>query len=192
MGPSATARFGTGDLVTRAVANTADAGAAPGALAVAAASLAAPVGAVVALGLIDPWLAVAFLASVPALWSLLIRALRPRASSDGSARYQQAQGEIAARLIEALGGARTVAAAATTDRETARVLRPLPELDPAGIPRSGGCRAAPPPRPCCWSRCCRSRCSPSPDCVSRTVALTVGDLLAASPATPSSPPGSAC
>ncbi len=126
VGPRATARFGTGDLVTRVVANTADAGAVPGALAVAVAALVAPAGAVVALGLTDPWLAVTFLAALPALF-FLTRTFA-RASGDASARYQRAQGEIAGRLTEAIGGARTVAAAATTDRETARVLQPLPEL----------------------------------------------------------------
>lgn len=126
VGPRATARFGTGDLVTRAVANTSDAGAVPGALASAFASLATPVGAIVALGLTDPWLAVTFLAGVPALFRLT-RSFA-RATGDGSARYQRAQGEIASRLSEAIGGARTVTAAATTERETARILEPLPEL----------------------------------------------------------------
>lgn len=130
VGPRTTGRFGTGDLVTRAVANSADVGVVPGALAVALASLAAPVGAIVALGLTDPWLAVTFLAGTPALF-LLTRAFT-RASGDSSARYQQAQGRIADRLTEAIGGARTVAAAATTERETARVLAPLPELSRQG------------------------------------------------------------
>ncbi len=129
-GPGATRRLGAGDLVTRAVANTADAGAVPGALAGAASCLVTPVGALVALGLTDIWLAAVFVAGVPAL-VLLTRAFA-RATGDASARYQRAQGEIAARLSEAIGGARTVAAAGTHDRERRRVLRPLPELGVQG------------------------------------------------------------
>ncbi|MGW2370386.1 ABC transporter ATP-binding protein [Streptomyces sp. NPDC001667] len=129
-GPRATARFAPGDLVTRLVGNAADAGTAPGTLAQAAASAVAPLGGIVALGLIDPWLAVAFLAGAPLL-ALLLRALA-RASSDCVARYQRLQGDIAGRLVEAVGGARTIAAAGTADRERERILEPLPGLSGQG------------------------------------------------------------
>ncbi|KAB7847251.1 ABC transporter ATP-binding protein [Streptomyces mobaraensis] len=129
-GPRATADAPPGDLVTRLVGNTADAGAAPGALAAAVASAAGPLGGVVALALIDPWLAVAFLAGAPLL-VLLLRAFA-RASTDCAARYQRLQGDIAGRLAEALTGARTIAAAGTADRERARILRPL-----SGLSRQG-------------------------------------------------------
>ncbi|WKU44633.1 ABC transporter ATP-binding protein [Streptomyces sp. VNUA116] len=129
-GPRAAGRFPPGDLVTRAVGNAADTGTAPATLAHAAASVAGPVGGIVALGLIDPWLAVAFLAGAPLLAALL-RAFT-RASTDSVARYQQHQGDIAARLVEALGGARTIAAAGTADRERARILEPLPRLSRQG------------------------------------------------------------
>ena len=66
---------------------------------------------IVALGLTDPWLAAAFLLGAPPL-VLLVRRFA-RASSDAVARYQDAQGRIAARLLEALGGVRTIAAAGT-------------------------------------------------------------------------------
>ncbi|WTR17213.1 ABC transporter ATP-binding protein/permease [Streptomyces sp. NBC_00138] len=128
-GPPA-AREGGGDLVTRLVGNAADAGAAPTAAAALPAGLAVPLGGIVALGLTDPWLAVAFLAGAPPL-ILLVRRFA-HASSDSIARYQDAQGRIAARLVEALGGARTIAAAGTEERENARVLAPLPELSGQG------------------------------------------------------------
>ncbi|MFE0044026.1 ABC transporter ATP-binding protein [Streptomyces albireticuli] len=130
VGPRATARFAPGDLVTRLVGNAADVGTAPGTLAGSVASVAAPLGGVVALGLIDPWLAVGFLAGAPLL-ALLLRAFA-RASGDCAAEYQRLQGEIAGRLVEAVGGARTIAAAGTARRETARVLAPLPGLSHQG------------------------------------------------------------
>ncbi|ARZ70361.1 ABC transporter ATP-binding protein/permease [Streptomyces sp. HU2014] len=129
-GPRATARFAPGDLVTRLVGNAADVGTAPGTLAGSAAAVAAPLGGVLALGLIDPWLAVGFLAGAPLL-ALLLRAFA-RASGDCAAEYQRLQGEIAGRLVEAVGGARTIAAAGTARRETARVLAPLPGLSHQG------------------------------------------------------------
>ncbi|MGK5730497.1 ABC transporter transmembrane domain-containing protein [Streptomyces sp. URMC 124] len=129
-GPQVTGRFPPGDLVTRLVGNAADTGTAPATLAHAAASVAGPVGGIVALGLIDPWLALAFLAGAPLL-AVLLRAFT-RASTDCVARYQQLQGDIAGRLVEALGGARTVAAAGTAAREEARILEPLPALSREG------------------------------------------------------------
>ncbi|MFI2644096.1 ABC transporter transmembrane domain-containing protein [Streptomyces sp. NPDC018610] len=130
LGPRAAARFGPGELVARLVGNAAQAGTAPTALATSAAALAGPVGGVVALGLIDPWLAAVFLAGAP-LIALLLRALA-RDSSACVADYQRVQGRIAAALAEAVGGARTIRAAGTADREAARILGPLPELSRAG------------------------------------------------------------
>lgn len=129
-GPAADTGPGGGDLVTRLVGNAADAGSAPVAAAALPAALIGPVGGIVALGLTDPWLAAAFLVGAPPL-VLLVRRFA-RASSDCVTRYQDAQGRIAARLVEALGGARTIAAAGTEERENARVLRPLPELSAHG------------------------------------------------------------
>ncbi|MFH0244554.1 ABC transporter ATP-binding protein [Streptomyces sp. HK10] len=126
VGPRRAARFTHGDLVTRLSGNAAEAGAAPTAAATAVSSLLTPLGALVALVLVDPWPAAAFCAGVPLL-VLLLRAFA-RGSSDSVSRYQRVQGEIAARLVEALAGARTLAAAGTADRESTRVLAPLPEL----------------------------------------------------------------
>ncbi|MGV4980612.1 ABC transporter ATP-binding protein [Streptomyces sp. NRAIS4] len=130
LGPRATARFGSGDLVARLVGNAAQAGTAPGALAALLAALAGPVGGVVALGLIAPWPAAVFLAGAPVL-ALLLRAFA-RDTSACVADYQRAQGRIAGALAEAVGGFRTIRAAGAEERETARILTPLPELSRAG------------------------------------------------------------
>ncbi|WP_329047961.1 ABC transporter ATP-binding protein/permease [Streptomyces violaceus] len=130
VGPRAADRFGSGDLVARLVGNAAEAGTTPAARAALLAALAGPVGGVVALGLIDWRLAAVFLAGAPVL-TLVLRAVS-RGTSESAARYQQAQGRIAAALAEAVEGVRTVRAAGTEDQETARVLRPLPDLSRAG------------------------------------------------------------
>ncbi|WP_030937753.1 ABC transporter ATP-binding protein [Streptomyces sp. NRRL S-646] len=130
VGPRATARFGPGDLVARLVGNAAQAGTAPAARAALLAALAGPLGGVVALGLIDPWLAAVFLAGGPLL-TLLLRAFA-RDTTRCVADYQQVQGRIAGALAEAVAGHRTIEAAGTADKEAARILRPLPELSRAG------------------------------------------------------------
>ncbi|MFI0901191.1 ABC transporter ATP-binding protein [Streptomyces sp. NPDC020983] len=125
-GPGAAARHGEGDLVTRLVGNAADAAGTPAAAAALPAALAAPIGGIVALALTDLWLAVVFLAGAPLLTLLVHRFAR--ASANCITGYQETQGRIATLLVEALGGARTVAAAGTERREADRVLGPLPEL----------------------------------------------------------------
>ncbi|MEU5953644.1 ABC transporter ATP-binding protein [Streptomyces sp. NPDC047525] len=130
VGPRTTARFAHGDLVARLIDNAAHAGIAPATFAALLSALAVPVGAVVALALINGWLAVAFIAGVPVL-VLLLWAFT-RATSDCVASYQRVQGDIAGRLSEAIGGVRTIAAAHTEDKEAARVLAQLPELSRHG------------------------------------------------------------
>ena len=130
VGPAVTARFRAGDLVARLVGNAAQAGTAPAARAALLAALAGPVGGIVALGLIDVRLAVVFLAGAPVLAALL--RVFARDTSRCVTRYQQEQGTIAAALAEAVDGHRTIRAAGTADRETARILRPLPRLSRAG------------------------------------------------------------
>lgn len=128
--PHHAARFAPGDLATRLTANAAEAGTVPATAAATAASVLPPLGALVALFLIDWRTAAAFLAGVPLLW-MLLRAFTAH-SSDSVARYQAAQARIADRLVEALTGAGTVAAAGTAARERRRVLTPLPELAEEG------------------------------------------------------------
>lgn len=129
-GPHHASRFTPGDLVTRLTGNAAEAGTAPTTAATGLAALITPLGGLIALAFIDLWLAAVFLAGAPALF-LFLRAFA-RSSSDSVSRYQRVQGELAARLVEALGGARTVAAAGTARRERDRVLAPLPELSTQG------------------------------------------------------------
>jgi ATP-binding cassette, subfamily B, bacterial len=118
--------FSAGDTVSRVVAGAADAGTAPASVLLAATAVIPPLGSVIALGLIDPWLVVAFAAGFPAL-AVILRTL-VRDSSDVSTGYGRAQGAIAARLLDALAGAHTIAAAGTQARERERVLAPLPLL----------------------------------------------------------------
>jgi ATP-binding cassette subfamily B protein len=129
-GPGLLRRFSTGDTVSRIVGGTADAGTAPVSMVMTVTAIIAPAGSVLALGLIDPWLVLAFAAGFPAL-ALVLRTL-VRDSSDVSADYQRAQGAIAARLLDTLTGARTVAAAGTQDQELQRILAPLATLRSRG------------------------------------------------------------
>ena len=119
-------RFPAGDLVGRMTGGAADASYAAASAVPAVAAVIPPVGSVIALALIDPWLAVAFAAGLPALAAALRVFVRD--ASDVTVRYQRAQGAITARLLDALAGARTIAAAGTCDQEAARVLVPLAEL----------------------------------------------------------------
>jgi ATP-binding cassette subfamily B protein len=129
-GPGLLRRLSTGDMVSRIVGGTADAGAAPASAVMTITALIPPAGSVIALGLIDPWLMVAFAAGFPAL-ALVLRAF-VRDTSNVTAGYQQAQGAIAGRLLDALAGARTVAAAGTYGKEVGRILTPLASLRDQG------------------------------------------------------------
>lgn len=119
-------RYPDGDLASRLIGSTAEAGCAPASGVLALAAVIPPAGSVVALGLIDPWLAAVFMAGLPVL-AVALRVF-VRDSSDTTVCYQQAQGAIAARLLDALAGARTIAAAGTWDQEAARVLVPLADV----------------------------------------------------------------
>ncbi len=119
-----------GDVATRLTLNASDAGAAPAAGAALAASLVTPAGALVALAVVDLWVAACVLVGLPAL-ALLLRAFaRDTGVSVGA--YQRVQSDIASRLLEAVEGAETIAAAGTAARERDRVLRPLTELGALG------------------------------------------------------------
>jgi len=131
LGTRATRRFGAGDLVSRLVGNTARTGVAPSSLVWGITELVPPIGGIVALALIDPWLCVTFVAGLP-LVILLVSAF-VRDVSDLNERYFLTQGRIAARLVDALTGIRTITAAGTVEREVGRVLAPLPELHRNGL-----------------------------------------------------------
>jgi ATP-binding cassette subfamily B protein len=125
-GLSLSRRFPDGDLASRLIGSAADAGYAPASGVLAVAAVIPPAGSVIALGLIDPWLAVVFVAGLPVLAAALRVFVRD--ASDTTACYQQAQGAITARLLDALAGARTIAAAGTRDQEAARILVPLADV----------------------------------------------------------------
>lgn len=125
-GPYPARRTAPGDLAARLTASAGEAGLSTQAAVYAVAQLAMAAGSVLALALLAPELAAAFLVTAPAGWLLLRRHLR-RTVSRGEG-YQRAQAAVAARLLDALAGHRTIAAAGTVDREIERVLRPLPEL----------------------------------------------------------------
>ncbi|QFZ17357.1 ABC transporter ATP-binding protein [Saccharothrix syringae] len=124
------ARFEAGDAVSRLTGDSAIAGA----IAVPAVNLGISVltaaGAVTALALLDWRLAVVFALSVP-LAALLVRSHLRLTASD-VAIYQEVSGELSARLVDAVGGLRTIAASGRADQEAERVLRPLPRLAGAG------------------------------------------------------------
>ncbi|MEY8039775.1 ABC transporter ATP-binding protein [Saccharopolyspora cebuensis] len=87
-------------------------------------------GSVIALALLDWRIAAVFLCSVP-LALLLVRSHLRRTGSDVLG-YQEAAGDLGARLLDAAAGLRTIAAAGVIEQETARVLRPLPRLAATG------------------------------------------------------------
>ncbi|MBY8847774.1 ABC transporter ATP-binding protein [Saccharothrix longispora] len=124
------ARFEAGDAVSRVTGDSAIAGG----VAVLAVNLGVSVltagGAVVALALLDWRLAAVFLLSVP-LAALLVRS-HLRLTAEDVATYQEVSGELSARLVDAVGGLRTIAASGRADQEAERVLRPLPRLSGAG------------------------------------------------------------
>ncbi|MFF4445342.1 ATP-binding cassette domain-containing protein [Streptomyces sp. NPDC001502] len=128
--PHHAARHSPGELSARLTAQATTAGAVPAAVVTASVALVPPLGGLVALFLVDVWTALAFLAGLPLL-ALLLRAFA-RDSGASVSRYQEVQLDLAGRLVEALGGARTIAAAGTAEREQARVLARLPELGAEG------------------------------------------------------------
>ncbi|MFF0308496.1 ABC transporter ATP-binding protein [Streptosporangium sp. NPDC004379] len=125
-GPALTRRLSEGDLVTRMGVNAEEAGRAPEALVTAAALVIPSAGGIVALALIDVRLALTLVGGLVLITFVLRAFLRAGTSIAGG--YQEAQGDIAARLVDALAGARTIAAAGTEAVEKARVLAALPRL----------------------------------------------------------------
>ncbi|MEU9825317.1 ABC transporter ATP-binding protein [Micromonospora chersina] len=124
--PRTAARHPVGDLVGRLVGQVADAGQAAPTIVLAGTVLLPPVGSLVALAMIDPWLGATFVVGL-VLLGVLLRGFVADASA-AVAGYQRAQGHLAALMVEALSGARTIAAAGTAGREVERVLTPVPEL----------------------------------------------------------------
>lgn len=130
-GPEGSRRFDTGDLVSRVSVSAGEAAQAGLAAVTAAAATLPPLGSLVLLALIDPWLAAAFFGGV--LLVIAVLWVFARRTTEVSLAYQETQGRIAALLTEALGGIRTIAAAGTVAREERRVLGLLPELHGHGL-----------------------------------------------------------
>src|SRR5205807_1925278 len=116
---------------TRLVGNSADTGRVASDVIRAITNLLPGVGAIVALALIDPRLAIAFVVGMPIL-VVLVRSFA-RDLTAIVERYMNVQGRISARLVDALSGARTIASAGTAEREARRVLEPVPELHEYGV-----------------------------------------------------------
>jgi ATP-binding cassette subfamily B protein len=131
LGMRPTTRLGPGETATRVVANAAEAARVAPAIVGAGASLIMGIGGTVALALIHPLLCAAFLVGIPLLF-VIVRTFA-RDSSTLATHYLTVQGRIAERLTGAISGARTIAAAATFDREVDRSLAPLPELRRHGM-----------------------------------------------------------
>ncbi|WP_414936184.1 ABC transporter ATP-binding protein [Amycolatopsis sp. cmx-11-51] len=87
-------------------------------------------GSVILLALMDWRLALVFLGSIP--FGLMLARTHLKNTADDVLTYQEVSGELAARMVDAVTGLRTIAASGTADREADRVLRPLPKLSLAG------------------------------------------------------------
>jgi ATP-binding cassette subfamily B protein len=120
-----------GETTARLVGNAAEAARIAPDVVRSVAGLLPALGGIVALALIDPWLCATFVAGMP-VFMLALRAFA-RDASQIATRYLAVQGTIAGRLLDALAGARTIAAAGTAGREARRVLGPVPELHRQGV-----------------------------------------------------------
>jgi ATP-binding cassette, subfamily B, bacterial len=131
IGPRPELALGSGEIASRLVGNAAEAGRVAPDIVRAATGVLPALGGIVALALIDPWLCLTFLVGMPFFFVFL--RVFARDASQQAARYFEAQGRLASRLVDALAGARTIAAAGTADQEVQRVLVPLPELHRQGL-----------------------------------------------------------
>ncbi|MGH8884001.1 MAG: ABC transporter ATP-binding protein [Egibacteraceae bacterium] len=123
-------RFAAGDVLSRLTGDAPGAGQVLPALAGVVVAVISALGAVVALWLIDWALAVAFLVGVLPIF-VLVRVFMAQASGL-FVGYQRAQAAIAARLLDAFTGIRTIRVSGTAEQEIDRILVPLGELDACG------------------------------------------------------------
>ncbi|WP_380284898.1 ATP-binding cassette domain-containing protein [Kitasatospora purpeofusca] len=125
-----------GDLAARLTGSAADAGGRLPAVLGATTALLGSVGAIVGLGVLSPWLALAFVGGVlPG--AVLIR-LFLRDAGPVFLRYQEAQAAVAADLTAALAGLASIHAAGAEHREAHRLLGrpphgPGPAAEPGGL-----------------------------------------------------------
>jgi ATP-binding cassette subfamily B protein len=123
-------RFAAGDAVSRLTGDCGNAGSVVVTVMSLIIAAVSSVGSVVALALLDWRLAAVFAVSVP-LAMFLVRT-HMQLTADDVLAYQEVSGEISARLLDAVAGRHTIAAAGIADRESGRVLQPLPRLASAG------------------------------------------------------------
>lgn len=122
--------FGDGDAISRLTGDCTGAGMVASIVVQLGSALLISGGAVVLLAMMDWRLALVFLGSIP--FALLLARSHLKNTADDVLTYQQVSGELAERMVDAVAGLRTIAASGTADRETERVLRPLPKLGLAG------------------------------------------------------------
>lgn len=130
LGVSGQRRFPAGDLLSRLTANAGTPANFLPLLLSAGSTLLVALGAVVGLTLIDWRLAVAFLVGVPPA-IVLVRLFFAQAGNS-FVRYQELLAAIVTRLLDALGGTRTIRASGTSQQEIDRILQPVPELHNTG------------------------------------------------------------
>jgi ATP-binding cassette subfamily B protein len=131
IGSRSVADLPPGEISARLVGNTAETARVAPDVVRSIAGLVPALGGIVALFIIDPWLCATFCAGLPILTLVLGKFARD--ASHIAANYLAVQGTIARRLVDALAGAKTIAAAGTAEREAQRVLGPLPELHRQGV-----------------------------------------------------------
>ena len=122
--------YAPGDLVARLSGSAAEAGAAVPSVVYSGAQIALSVGAITALAVLYPPLALAFLLTSPVSFAVVRRYLRRTTCL--VVGYQEGQAAVSARLLDALAGIRTIAASGTVNGEIERVLHPVPELSRRG------------------------------------------------------------
>ncbi|MGH8896421.1 MAG: ABC transporter ATP-binding protein [Egibacteraceae bacterium] len=123
-------RFASGDVMSRITGDAPGSSQVLPTLVDAAMSVVMAGGAVVALGLIDWRLAVAFLLGLPPT-IVVVRVFIVQASELFGA-YRRLQAAITARLVDALAGIRTIRASGTAGQEVERIVAPLGELASTG------------------------------------------------------------
>lgn len=128
--PSEIEKAAHGELTMAIVSGAPEASGAPVALVQSIIAVLTGAGAIVVLGLLDPWSLIAYLAVAP-LGLLIVRRFMVRGTT-ASHDYQQAQARLADHLTNSLNGARTIAVSKTAPREIDRIVGGLADLGRAG------------------------------------------------------------
>lgn len=129
-GTATARRFGTGDVVSRIASSGGEVAGALGAVTAVVALSVATAGGVVGLAMIEPWAVAVVVVAVATGWLVARRFV---ADTTGQvATYMTAYGAVAASLVGALSGIRTIRSAGATERELRRILEPVAELSRAG------------------------------------------------------------